>query len=114
MITDSGQQPLLTLLFAAGGALAYLPMIIIGWLAIGKRFPALKHVLEGVWGLFFCLAFVAIAHLAYDGIIKYFTVLAYLAGAAASAVFLELPIEKLARAFRRKLLQKRQRQSERQ
>lgn len=106
MITESGIQPLLALIFATGGAIAYLPMIIIGWLPMGERLPVLKHILEGVWGLLFCVAFIAITHFVYEGRTKYFTVLSFLAGAGAASIFLRLPVEKLARALHRKYLHK--------
>lgn len=107
MITESSLQPLLALIFAAGGAIAYIPMIILGWLPTKKRLPVLTHILEGVWGLLFCMEFIAVSHIAYDGCIKYFTVLCYLIGSLASAAFLKLPIERLAKKLHGIIAQRR-------
>jgi len=110
MITESALQPILSAIFLLAGAAAYVPMIIIGWLPVLSRMPVLKHILEGVWGLFYCVVFIGVSHLAYDGRIKYFTVLCYIAGAELSAAVLKMPIEKLAR----KLADKRKKRLERE
>ncbi|MDD3947469.1 MAG: hypothetical protein PHI19_06485 [Clostridia bacterium] len=107
MITESGLQPLLALVFLCGGAIAYLPMIVVGLLPIGERLPVLKHILEGVWGLLFCLIFLALCHFVYDGRVKYFTVLCYLVGSTLSALFLRLPLEIFVRKLHARYLKRK-------
>jgi len=106
-ITESGIQPLLALVFIVGGALCYLPKILLGWLPMQKRLPVSRHLLEGVWGLFYTVAFGAVSHVAYDGRIKYFTMLSYLIGALLAALFLKLPMETLYRFLKKKAAQVR-------
>lgn len=111
-VTESGLQPLLALIFLTAGAVCYLPKILLGMLPMRKRLPVSEHLLEGVWGLFFALAFGFVSHLAYEGRIKYFTLLSYLAGALASSVFLKLPVEKLCRVIKKRREEKRQKETE--
>jgi hypothetical protein len=113
-VTESAIQPLLFLIFLIAGALYYLPKMVLGWLPIRKRLPVSVHLLEGIWGLFFCLFFGLVSHFAYDGRISYYTILSYLAGTLISALFLKLPMEKLYRFIKKRRQEPRQKEEKRE
>ena len=98
---EAADQPIITLAFAIGGALAYIVYKIITEAERSAIFKKYSVLLDIIIGLYIGLSFLAISHFLFNGKLKYYMPIGYVMGMILANMFLERPIEILVKLIKK-------------